>query len=216
MVEGRMVCDFAALRQAVPGRPFRTGACTLWCGALSFVALASVGLGAGCAHPIATALQDARDADSPSPDLLLTYEEVGGTALGQDRFELRGLTLLRKQHGPGFASGGEEPESLVAGAAPASEEADARMSSVDITAMQLQELLELLLEIEAWDQQQEYGMADDPLEQARATLTIDVGERRSEVWEWVNDMVLEDRLLKVKLLLERLTQTQQSRPNADE
>lgn len=71
-----------------------------------------------------------------------------------------------------------------------------------VTAEQLKALLKLLIELEAWKQKTpERPPVPD---ESRARLTITVGERQSEVWEWYNDLAKGQRIIKVRELMKRL------------
>ncbi len=71
-----------------------------------------------------------------------------------------------------------------------------------MTAQQLHTLVELLLEIEAWEQRvpERTPVPDE----SRASLSIKVGELQSSIWEWFNDLSGNDRMVKVKHLLKEI------------
>ena len=61
---------------------------------------------------------------------------------------------------------------------------------------QVRELVELLLEIESWRQ---FTPDREPRpDESRARLTIEVGGKSSEIWEWYNDLAVNNRLLRVR------------------
>lgn len=68
---------------------------------------------------------------------------------------------------------------------------------------QLLELIKLLIELRAWEQQ----TADRPPvpDESTATLTISVGHRSSRLWERVNEMPRNNRLVKVKARILEMT-----------
>jgi hypothetical protein len=58
------------------------------------------------------------------------------------------------------------------------------------------ELIELLVEQQAWEQRTpERAPAAD---ESKATLTISVGKQSSRVWEWFNDMKKNQRLIQIQ------------------
>jgi hypothetical protein len=71
-----------------------------------------------------------------------------------------------------------------------------------LTGEQLRTLVELLLEIEAWEQRVPARTA--VLDESSASLTITIGEIQSSIWEWYNDLNGNDRMLRVKQILEEI------------
>ena len=71
-----------------------------------------------------------------------------------------------------------------------------------LTAEQLHTLVELLLEIEAWEQR--VPAREAVPDESAASLSIRVGTVESNIWEWYNDLSGNDRLVRVKQLLEEI------------
>jgi hypothetical protein len=65
-----------------------------------------------------------------------------------------------------------------------------------ISEEKLLDLVQLLIELRAWDQE----TPDRPAvpDESKASLTIRVGQRTSKLWEWFNDMTKNDRLIQIK------------------
>jgi hypothetical protein len=74
-----------------------------------------------------------------------------------------------------------------------------------ITLAQIQEVLRLLLEIRAWEQQslERMPMPDE----ARATLTLRTGDLEASTWELYNNLEKNGRLVRVRRLLLELAKT---------
>jgi len=153
---------------------------------------------AACTPPIADALRDARAAAEPPATLEVRWEERGGTALGAREIVVRGdgrveLSVWR----PGFASGDPTSSGRPSGRAD-------RTAVHRASAAQVRELIELLLELEAWDQQVDDDLPDPSLDRGRAWLKLRVGDARSEVWEHHADLEATGRLVRVRDTLEAL------------
>src|SRR5687768_5570131 len=99
-------------------------------------------------------------------DLVITYDDVHGL--------WGGATIVIRGSGSGerceWAVGGVKPE----------------VFEKAISQKQLLELVNLLIELEAWEQQ----TADRQLvpDESRATLTISIGGQTSSMWERYNEM----------------------------
>lgn len=153
---------------------------------------------AACTPPIADALRDARAASEPPATLELRWEERGGNSLGAREIVVNGdgrvaLSVWR----PGFASGDPTSSGRPSGRPDTS--ATHRASTAQIHA-----LLELLLELEAWDQQVDDDLPDPSLDRGRAWLKLRVGGASSEVWEHHADLEATGRLVRVREALEAL------------
>lgn len=153
---------------------------------------------AACTPPIADALRDARAASEPPATLELRWEERGGNSLGAREIVVHGdgrvaLSVWR----PGFASGDPTSSGRPSGRPDAS--AIHRASAAQIHA-----LLELLLELEAWDQQVDDDLPDPSLDRGRAWLKLRAGGASSEVWEHHADLEATGRLVRVREALEAL------------
>ncbi len=153
---------------------------------------------AACTPPIADALRDARAAAEPPATLEVRWEERGGTALGAREIVVHGdgrveLSVWR----PGFASGDPTSSGRPSGRAD-------RTAVHRASAAQVRELIELLLELEAWDQQVDDDLPDPSLDRGRAWLKLRVGAASSEVWEHHADLEATGRLVRVRDTLEAL------------
>lgn len=71
---------------------------------------------------------------------------------------------------------------------------------ITMTAQQLRALVQLLLEIEAWEQRAPEREA--VLDESAATLSIKIGSLESYIWEWYNDLSGANRIVRVQQLLE--------------
>ena len=72
----------------------------------------------------------------------------------------------------------------------------------NLTSEQLRALVDLLLEIEAWEQRVPDRTAVP--DESSASLTVTIGELQSSIWEWYNDLNGNNRMVKVKQLLEEI------------
>ncbi len=72
----------------------------------------------------------------------------------------------------------------------------------NITASEQASLEALLLDLEAWEQRVDEDVV--PIEASRAVLTLRAPDGRSQVWEWVNDLQAQERLVRVKMRLQEL------------
>jgi hypothetical protein len=79
---------------------------------------------------------------------------------------------------------------------------DAEITRTQVDARKLIELIRLLFELQAWDQL----IADEPpvAGESRAHLTISLKEGTTRIWERVNEMATNNRLVQIKTLLENL------------
>ena len=126
--------------------------------------------------PLAAATQNARAAKA----LGLVYDDVHGL-YGGDRYTLAGRVLTHV-HQP---RGGQPPIE----------------TRVTLTPIQLQELAVLLQTQALWDQR-EPERKPRP-DESRARLTITADGASAQVWEWYNDLAANDRLIRVRALLDR-------------
>lgn len=69
----------------------------------------------------------------------------------------------------------------------------------DIAPEDVKEIVRLLLDIRAWEQQQEERPAVP--DESRAYLAITAGKEHSEIWEYFNDMEKNERIVRVHQLL---------------
>lgn len=72
----------------------------------------------------------------------------------------------------------------------------------DLSGAEVEELVRLLLELEAWRQLEPERMPVP--DESRATLRIVAGDAESEIWEWYNDLEAGDRLIRICEAMKRL------------
>lgn len=115
-------------------------------------------------------------------DLTITYDDMHGL--------WGGSTITVRGHG------GMERQTKEIGAP------EAVVTRKQIDGRELVELVRLLVELEAWEQRtaDEQPVAGE----SRASLTISVKGSTSRVWERVNEMPLNNRLIQIKTCLENL------------
>lgn len=78
----------------------------------------------------------------------------------------------------------------------------AAIKQTTLEEAQVLALIELLVQVEAWEQRlPERAAVPD---EGRASLEIRLGERRAGFWEWYNEMGEHDRLLRVSALMTEL------------
>lgn len=116
------------------------------------------------------------------PDLEITYDDTHGL--------WGGTTILI--HGSGD---GERQERTRGDAMP-------KVFETALQQKQLLELIKLLIELKAWEQQ----TPDRPPvpDESRATLTIGVDGQRSSIWEWFNEMAENKRLIRIKAKMSKM------------
>lgn len=128
-------------------------------------------------------LTQLRDGAIPMSELRLTYDDMhpfhGGMTL-----TVRGSSLEAR-----YLERGVEPQQVEPEPRPLPPE-------------ELRSLVDLLLELEAWEQR--VAERDPVPDESRASLTIEVAGESSVIWEWYNDLTGNDRIVRVKLELERL------------
>ncbi len=165
----------------------------------SLLGALALGTLVGCAHPVEETLESVKDAEALPVPVSLVYDERSAVMGGQ-RIELeRDGTLIRRRWRPGFAPALDAPETLLGEPEGEAGEADL-VTQGTVTVDAVRELAELLVRLEAWDQQadeDELGRVDDS--RTRLVLTVDEGE--STIWEYSQDRA---RLQRVKLALEAL------------
>lgn len=134
---------------------------------------------AACGSPMRDALRDQDDAARVPDGFELVYDDHSPHFGGQ-RITVRGDGAVWVQrYSPGL--GGAETSTREAGR---------------IEEARVLRLVEVLLEVEAWEQ----GVASlsEPLNDARATLDIRTASGSSSIWEWVEDLEEHDRIIRVK------------------
>jgi hypothetical protein len=85
-------------------------------------------------------------------------------------------------------------------------EARPREGSFLITEGRLRQMVELLVELEIWEQREAERQAAP--DESRASVTVEVAGASAECWEWYNDLSDNRRLGRVKELLESLAAIQ--------
>lgn len=65
-----------------------------------------------------------------------------------------------------------------------------------LTPAEVRQLVELLIQTEAWKQETPERVAVS--DESRARLTVRVGDNEAAIWEWYNDMKKNNRLTKVR------------------
>ena len=81
---------------------------------------------------------------------------------------------------------------------------EATISRKHIDQLELIDLIRLLVELKAWEQ---FTAEEQPVAgESRARLTLTLNDSSSRVWERVNDMPANDRLIQFKSFLETLSQ----------
>ena len=117
------------------------------------------------------------------PDLLITFDDMHGL-WGGISISLRG------------DGGGERRERRWG-------ETQARAGEARLSRGQLRELVRLLVELRAWEQQtpERQALPDE----SRAALSISVGGQTSRVWEWFNELAQNRRLARIKDRMTSLT-----------
>lgn len=90
----------------------------------------------------------------------------------------------------------------------------AEITRNQVDARELVELIRLLVELSAWEQRT--ADAQPVAGESRAYLTISIKEDVSRVWERVNEMAENNRLIQIKTRLEKLSaETQRTQGNAE-
>jgi hypothetical protein len=171
-------------------------------GRTSLALCAALGL-AACAHPIATGLRAAAERRRVPPGLVVVFDDHEGP-WGGERLEAYGDGRVRRfRVRPGFRPAVAAPErALAAEPAGSAGELGAPDEEVRVSEAALLRLIDVLVEIEAWEQRAPEGVARVQVGKARLTVRID-GARR-EVWEYAEDAPTQDRLLRVRAALEAL------------
>jgi hypothetical protein len=173
---------------------------------------AALGL-AACARPIATGLRDAADVRGVPPGLVVVFDDHEGP-WGGDRIEVYGDGRVRRFHvRPGFAPAARAPErALVTTEDDASGELGPPDDEGVVTEVALLRLIDLLVEIEAWEQR----ASESPgrLQAGKARLVIRIDGHTREVWEYVEDVPVQERLLRVRQILAALVAEAEPSPTA--
>jgi hypothetical protein len=141
------------------------------------------GLVAGCGSGVSGTLRDADEAGSAPAVMSVIYDDHSAGFGERIELSAEGVLTLRRYR-PGL---GSEPE--VAGTVRGPLPPERRM-----------ELIQLLLEIEAWKQ---HDMPEGSINDARASLELRVGSDRSRIWEWADDLDANERLSRVERMLVR-------------
>jgi len=171
---------------SVPGRARRAGLA----GLVSLLLLS-----AACASPVAKQLRSAADTASVPPGLVVVWDDHD-PKWGGRRITVRadGSVEVRRWR-PGTPE--SEPE-VWTGHAPGA---------------QLVDLVDVLVDVEAWEQRTSGHTT--PLDEAKATLTLQVDGARERSWEWANDLEANQRLVLVENELEALVRAARSGADSD-
>lgn len=158
---------------------------------------------AACAHPIGGPLEDAREARSLPSDLEVTYREVGGPLGSREVVVNQAGQLVLRRWRPGFVPAVDRPEQLLRNAGDAEHDEDDAVRLVsEISASEVLRLVDLLVEIEGWKEGSDDDLPDAPVEGSRVSLRVAIGSESSEVSEYGRDLEANNRLLKVRSLVE--------------
>ncbi|NOY91539.1 MAG: hypothetical protein GXP55_10085 [Deltaproteobacteria bacterium] len=162
---------------------------------LSLLAL----LALGCADPVATRIADARDAGRVPRDLRVTWDDHAA-AWGGRRIEVRGDgAVLVTRFRPSMLPASGAPEASLGQESSAGGEVVFRGA---LDPADLLPLLDLLSELDAWEQRPSRGAA--PMDTSRATLRVRVGDAESQVWEYSSDLLTAHRLIRAREALTNL------------
>jgi len=147
----------------------------------------------GCADPVAGRIADARDAGRVPADLVVTWDDHAA-AWGRRRIEVRGDgAVVVTRFRPTLLPASGAPEASLGQESRVGAEVVFR-GAVD--PQQLLPLLDLLAEIDAWDQRPSRGAP--PLDTARATLSLRIGGAQSQAWEYSSDLLTAHRLIRAR------------------
>ncbi len=72
----------------------------------------------------------------------------------------------------------------------------------DLTIDEVIEIVNLLVELQMWQQETPYR--DPKPDESKARLKIAIGDEQSMIWEWFNDMENNNRLNQVLILIKKL------------
>ncbi|MEO0322807.1 MAG: hypothetical protein AAF447_07605 [Myxococcota bacterium] len=162
-------------------------------------------LWSACGPTVRGELRDAREARTPPGEFVVRWAEPPGPLGGQElvlRGGADGGVLTHQRFRPSFLTADDAPETRLAGAGPSLEDAgdDAPgpvAAEAAVSAEALLGLVELLLEVEAWEAPEPSVLAP-PLDGREATLEIRVGGSRSRVLVALADLPSEGRLVRVR------------------
>lgn len=160
-------------------------------------------LAAACAHPIGGPLEDAREARALPSDLTVTYREMGGPLGSREVIVDQNGRLVLRHWRPGFVPAVERPEQILRNAGESETDADDAVRFVtEISGSEVLRMVDLLVEIEGWEEGSGDDLPADPVEGSRVSLRVAIGAESSEVSEWGRDLEANNRLLKVRTLVE--------------
>ena len=161
------------IRQMIAGEKLMTSAIVLL---LFVMSCQNAGLTGATRNPVEDALRTISRNRRVPPDLSITYNDMHGL--------WGGTTIIIRGSGSG-----ESREREMSDTKP-------QIVETVVPEGKLLELVQLLIELRAWEQ---VTPERQPLpDESRASLKITVGERTSNMWEWFNDMSKNDRLIKIK------------------
>ncbi len=161
---------------------------------------------AGCVHPIGGALRHAAEVRQPPPeDFELIYQEREGP-LGARDIAVRGDgTVELARWRPGFVPSTEHPETILANAT-APTDVTAERRSLHLRSADMERLVRTLVEIEAWEQRATDDLPSAPVEGGRVILLLRLGRESSRAWEYARDLEANDRLVRVRHVLDEVLQ----------
>ncbi|MEM9072570.1 MAG: hypothetical protein AAGE52_28945 [Myxococcota bacterium] len=166
----------------------------------------------GCVHPIGGPLEDAREARVPPPEgFVLTYEEQEGP-FGARRIVLdsEGALALTRWR-PGFVPALDTPETILRNDEVTQDDEGAVVTEAQVRAEDMVRLVDVLVSIEGWKHRGS-GLPNTPIETGRARLTLRLGGESSEATEYVRDLDSNDRLVRVRQLLDEVLLAASSAP----
>ncbi len=193
---------------------------------LAFLTL-SLPMSFGCAHPIGGPLEDAREARTPPDGFVLEYVVRSGPLGGRDVILRSDGRLLERRWRPGFVPTSETPENSLghewdteSQSVPDDSDTDAdseerphspREGAVEqsgtVAAEDVLRVVDVVVAIEGWEEVSGDDLPSDPVEAGKVTLSLRIGDETTSVWEWARDLEANDRLIRVRRVLDQLVGT---------
>lgn len=155
----------------------------------------------GCAHPVSTAIGEARGGTALPDGFVLTYDDRAGVSGGSLITVVASGELILQEHRPGFAPASDQPEASHFADGLTEEDALASVRGA-LQPREVRALLDALAEVEAWSHRPDGR--EPPLESRQATLRVEVAEGESEMWEWFRELERNERLIRVREVLARV------------
>jgi hypothetical protein len=147
--------------------------------------LVGIFMATGCGSAIAEGMRTAKQSGDPPDELVVIYNDHGRRH-GGDRIEIHGDGEL---HGDRWRPGDVEQEG--------------RYWEGHVPPHSIQGLIDLIVELEAWEQKVE--VEDGRLNDQRARLTIHIGSSSSTIWEYRSDLEGGGRIFRIKTHLDALS-----------